>query len=103
MSDNCFKKVTKEEAEYEIALALRSFLLEDGTPVYIRRDGWALCVSTSIAGPPRDRTKEFAEESWNALVEAVTTFVSVTRQSGYSTAMVIPDLCTWWVSMEPCH
>lgn len=24
-------------------------------------------------------------------------------QSGYSTAMVIPDLGTWWVTMEPCY
>lgn len=40
MSDTRFKKVTKEEAEYDIALALLPFLLENGTPVYIRRDGW---------------------------------------------------------------
>lgn len=33
----------------------------------------------------------------------VTTFVSVTCQSGYSTAMVIPDLGTWWVTIEPCR
>lgn len=58
MSGNRFKRVTKEEAEYDIALALLPFLHENGTPVYIRRDGWALRVSTSIAGPPRDRTKE---------------------------------------------
>ena len=47
MSENRFEKVSKEEAEYEITLALLPFLLENGTPVYIRRDGWALCVSTS--------------------------------------------------------
>lgn len=103
MGSRRFKTVSKEEAEYEVTKALLPFLLENGTPVYISRDGWALCVSTSIAGPPRDRTKEFTEESWNALVEAVTTFVSVTCQSGYSTAIVIPDLGTWWVTMEPCR
>ena len=31
MSDNRFKKVSKEEAEYNIALALLPFLLENGT------------------------------------------------------------------------
>lgn len=103
MNDKHFKKVTKEEAEYGIALALLPFLLENGTPVYIRRGGWALCVSTSIAGPPRDRTTDFTVESWDALVEAVTTFVNVSRQSGYSTDIVIPDLGTWWVTIEPCH
>lgn len=103
MSDNRFKKVSKEEAEYKITLALLPFLLENGTPVYIRRDGWVLCISTSIAGPPRERTDEFTEESWNTLVEAVTTFTHVTNQSSYSTAIVISDLGTWWVTMEPCR
>lgn len=103
MGNNRFKKVSKEEAEYKVTLALLPFLLENGTPVYIRRDGWELCVSTSIAGPPREQTTEFFEESWNALVEAVTTFVRVTRQSGYSTTVVIPDLGKWWVTVEPCH
>lgn len=97
------KQISKGDAEYEVTKALLPFLLEDGTPVYIRRGGWALCVSTSVAGPPRERTKEFYEESWNELVEAVMTFTHVANRSSYSTAIVIPDLGTWWVTMEPCH
>ena len=103
MGKTRFKKVSKEEAECNIVLALLPFLLENGAPVYIRRDGWALCVSTSIAGPPYETTKEFVEESWDTLVKAVTTFAHVTCRSGYSTAMVIPELGTWWVSIEPCR
>lgn len=44
MGNNRFKKVSKEEAEYKVTLALLPFLLENGTPVYIRRDGWTRSI-----------------------------------------------------------
>nr|DAP46935.1 MAG TPA: hypothetical protein [Caudoviricetes sp.] len=47
--------VTLDEAAYGVTKALLPFLIESGTPVAIRRDGWLLMVSTSIAGPPPAR------------------------------------------------
>lgn len=98
MGSNRFKTVS-----YEVTKALLPFLIEAGTPVYIQRDGWELAVSTSIMGPPREITREFAEESWADLVNAVATYTQVTGKSRYSTNVVIPDLGTWWVTIEPKH
>lgn len=56
--------VTLDEAAYEVTKALLPFLIEAGTPVAIRRDGWLLMVSTSIAGPLHEATKEYHEEAW---------------------------------------
>jgi hypothetical protein len=95
--------VTVSDAEYEVTKALLPFLIEEGTPVNIRRNGWALVVSTSISGPPRERTREFVEKDWLELVNAVTTYTHVTGKLSYSTAVVIPPLGTWWVTIEPCH
>ena len=93
--ENPFTAVSKEEAELEIAKALIPFLNDDGTPVNIRRDGWVLTVSTSVAGAPQGRTERVVESDWRTLVDAVTTFGYVTGQSFYSTAMVAPGLGTW--------
>lgn len=95
--------VTVDEASYEVTKALLPFLIEAGTPVAIRRDGWLLMVSTSVAGPPYENTKEYSEEAWAKLVDAVMTYGCVTGKPGYSTAIVVPELGTWWVAIEPCH
>ena len=93
--------VTPDEASYAVTEALIPFLREDGSPVNIRRNGWALMISTSLQGPPRGRTLEIVEESWLKLVDAVTTYTHVTGKPLYSTAIVIPSLITWWISVEP--
>ena len=95
--------VTVDQASYEVTKALLPFLIEAGTPVAIRRDGWLLMVSTFVAGPPYEATKEYSEEAWAKLTNAVMTYSCVTGKSGYSTAIVVPELGTWWVTMEPCH
>lgn len=100
MAESRFEPVTREEAELEIAKALLPFLIEEGTPVNIRRNGWVLIVSTSIAGHPQGRTEQFIEEDWSRLTGAVATFCHVTGLSFYTTAMVIPELGTWWVIIE---
>lgn len=95
--------LTPDEASYEVTKALLPFLIEAGTPVNIRRDGWALVISTSLQGPPLERTREFVKEDWLELVNAVTTYTHVTGKLSYSTAIVAPELGTWWVTVEPCH
>lgn len=95
--------VTPDEASYAVTKALLPFLLETGTPVAIRRDGWLLMVSTSIAGPPYEATKEYPEEAWRILVDAVMTYTYASGKSGYTTTIIVPELGTWWVSIEPCH
>ena len=54
------RTVTPDDASYQVTKALLPFLIEEGTPVNIRRNGWALVISTSLQGPPR----EFVEEDW---------------------------------------
>ena len=95
--------VTPDEASYEVTKALLPFLIESGTPVSIRRDGWLLMVATSIAGPPYEATKEYHEEAWRKLADAVTTYAHASGKSGYTTAIIVPELGTWWVSIGPCH
>lgn len=95
--------VTLDEAAYEVTKALLPFLIEAGTPVAIRRDGWLLMVSTSIAGPPHEATKEYPEEAWRKLADAVMTYTYISGKSGYTTTITVPELGTWWVSIEPCH
>lgn len=95
--------VTPDEASYEVTKALLPFLIESGTPVAIRRDGWLLMVATSIAGPPYEATKEHHEEAWRKLADAVTTYAHASGKSGYTAAIIVPELGTWWVSIEPCH
>lgn len=95
--------VTLDEAAYEVTKALLPFLIEAGTPVAIRRDGWLLTVSTSIAGPPHEATKEYHEEAWRKLADAVMTYTYVSGKSGYTTTITVPELGMWWVSIEPCH
>lgn len=95
--------VTLDEAAYEVTKALLPFLIESGTPVAIRRDGWLLMVSTSIAGPPREATKEYHEEAWRKLADAVMTYTYVSGKSVYTTTITVPELGTWWIYIEPCH
>lgn len=97
------RTVTPGDASYQVTKALLPFLIEEGTPVNIRRNGWALVISTSLQGPPRERTREFVEEDWLQLVDAVMTYTHVTGKREYSTAIVIPPLGTWWASIEPHH
>lgn len=66
--------VTPDEASYEVTKALLPFLIEAGTPVCIHRDGWALAVSSSIGGPPMEATKEYHEEDWRSLTDAMMTY-----------------------------
>lgn len=93
--------VTPDEALYELTKALLPFLIEAGTPVYICRDGWALAVSSSIGGPPTEATTEYYEESWLILADAMMTYAHVSGKFVYTTAIVVPDLGTWWVTIEP--
>lgn len=95
--------VTASEAEYKLVEALIPFLMEDGTPVAIRRDGWLLMVSTSIAGPPHEATKEYREDVWRKLADAATTYTYASGKTHYTTAIVVPELGTWWASIEACH
>ena len=95
--------VTVGEAEYEVTKALLPFLIEAGTPVYIRRDGWALAVSSSIGGPPMEATKEYYEEDWRSLVDAVMSYAHASGKFVYTTTIVGPELGTWWVTIEPCR
>lgn len=98
-----FREVTEQEASYNATKALLPFLIEEGTPVYISRDGWTLAVSSSIGGPPTEATKDYRTEDWHTLVEAVMTYTHTTGKFFYSTTIVVPDLGTWWVTMEPCR
>ena len=93
--------VTLDEASYAVTKALLPFLIEAGTPVYICRDGWALAVSSSIGGPPMEATKEYHEEAWRRLVDAVMTYAHTSGKFVYTTTIVVPDLGTWWVTIEP--
>lgn len=93
--------VTPDEASYEVTKALLPFLIEAGTPVYICRDGWALAVSSSIGGPPMEATTEYYEESWRSLVDAVMSYAHASGKFVYTTTVVVPELGTWWVTIEP--
>ena len=95
--------VTPAEASYEVTTALLPFLIEAGTPVYICRDGWVLAVSSSIGGHPTEATKEYRDEDWRILADAMTTYAHASGKSVYTTTIVVPDLGTWWVTIEPCH
>lgn len=48
-------------------------------------------------------TKEYHEEAWRKLADAVMTYTYVSGKSGYTTTITVPELGTWWVSIEPCH
>ena len=50
-----------------------------------------------------EATKEYHEEAWRKLADAVTTYAHASGKSGYTTAIIVPELGTWWVSIEPCH
>lgn len=95
------RAVTPDEASYEVTKALLPFLIEAGTPVYIRRDGWVLVVSSSIGGPPTEATEGYYEESWRSLVDAVMSYARASGKFGYTTTIVVPELGTWWVTIEP--
>lgn len=87
---------TPDEASY-------AFISEDGAPVDIRRNGWALVISTSLQAAPQGRTRIFVEEARLKPVGAVMTYTHATGKPLYATAIVIPPLGTWWISVEPHH
>lgn len=45
----------------------------------------------------------FLIEAWRKLADAVMTYTYVSGKSGYTTTITVPELGTWWVSIEPCH
>ena len=93
--------VTPDEASYEVTKALLPFLIEVGTPVYICRDGWALAVSSSICGPPTEATKKYHDEDWRTLADAMMTYAHASGKFVYTTTIIVPELGTWWVTIEP--
>ena len=98
-----FREVTLQEAEYGLTKALLPFLIEEGTPVYICRDGWALAVSSSVGGPPTEVTKDYHDDDWRTLVDAVMTYAHTVGKFIYSTTITAPGLGTWWVTVELCR
>lgn len=82
--------VTPDEASYKVTKALLPFLIEAGTPVYICRDGWALAAASSIGGPPTEATKEYHDEDWRTLADAMMTYAHASGKFVYTTAIVVP-------------